>query len=94
MGCQYWICEEMFGTYCHGLLVRCGETSSQLPRNGLYLRWDISSRIFSGILIDVIGEWQVGGNQFEDSYREISSEGRIWTVERRIAGSVRLVLRH
>lgn len=38
-------------SYCHGLLVRCGETSNQLPRSGLYRRCDMSSRIASGILI-------------------------------------------
>jgi hypothetical protein len=42
------------GTCCHGLFVRCGETSSQVPRSGLYLRWEMSSRIFSGILYLVV----------------------------------------
>jgi hypothetical protein len=37
-------------TYCHGLFVRCGETRSQLPRNGLYRRCEMSFRISSGIL--------------------------------------------
>jgi hypothetical protein len=36
--------------YCHGLFVLCGETRSQLPRNGLYLRCEMSLRISSGIL--------------------------------------------
>jgi hypothetical protein len=47
---RYGSVNEHLATYCHGLLVRCGETRSQLPRSGLYLRWDMSSRICSGIL--------------------------------------------
>lgn len=38
-------------TYCHGLFVRWGETSNQLPRNGLYLRCEMSSRIWSGMMV-------------------------------------------
>jgi hypothetical protein len=37
-------------TDCQGLLVRCGDTSSQLFVSGLYLLWDMSSRIWSGIV--------------------------------------------
>jgi hypothetical protein len=36
--------------YCHGLLVRWGETNNHVPRRGLYLRCEMSSRILSGIL--------------------------------------------
>ena len=34
---------------CHGLLVRCGLTSTQLLRRGLKRRWEMSSRIASGM---------------------------------------------
>ena len=43
-------------TYCHGRLVRWGETSSQVSVRGLYLRWEMSSRILSGILISTLYE--------------------------------------
>jgi hypothetical protein len=47
-------CPDDWRYYCHGLFVRWGETRSQLPRNGLYLRCEMSSRIFSGILAEEI----------------------------------------
>ena len=34
-----------------GLFVQCGEMRSQLTRNGLYRRCEMSSRVFSGILV-------------------------------------------
>jgi hypothetical protein len=47
---QLYIRNIMYITYCHGRLFLCGETSTQLPRKRLNLRWDISFRIGSDMV--------------------------------------------
>lgn len=47
-------------THCHGRLVRWGDTSSQLPVRGLYLRCEMSSRILSGMVVVLVLEVECG----------------------------------
>ena len=41
---------DLWLAYCHGLLVRCGETRIQLPLRGLYLLCEMSSSTLPDIL--------------------------------------------
>jgi len=36
---------------CHGRFVRCGDTSTQEPLSALKRRWEMSSRMASGMLL-------------------------------------------
>jgi hypothetical protein len=45
-----WVLRRGLVSYCHGRLVRWGETRIQLPLRGLKRRWEMSSRIASGIM--------------------------------------------